>query len=87
MPKSVLTDAQKSRIDDLRNDGFSQSKIADLYGVSQGTISNALKEISHQKEIRSYQEREERAMARGVQAALEDRERANSNRSRLPYSN
>ena len=45
MNKSILTEKQKERIFQLSEiDGFPQKKIADLYGVSQGTISNALKE-------------------------------------------
>ena len=45
MPKSALSEDQRRRIHQLCDeDHFSQSKVAQLYGVSQGTISNVLKE-------------------------------------------
>lgn len=54
MPKACLTEHQKERIAQLKKDGFSQTKIAALYGVSQGTISNALKEQAHKEELAAY---------------------------------
>lgn len=68
MPKSILTDSQKERIYQLKKDGFSQTKIAELYGVSQGTISNALKDQSHKEEISMYKQQQTNAMAMGVAA-------------------
>lgn len=68
MPKSILTDSQKERIYQLKKDGFSQTKIAELYGVSQGTISNALKDQFHKEEISMYKQQQTNAMAMGVAA-------------------
>ena len=52
MAKRALTEAQKNRIWQLsEEDGFSQSKIAPLYDVSQSTIHNVLKEKRHEAEI------------------------------------
>ena len=51
MSKSSLTETQKERISQLKKDGFSQTKIANFYGVSQGTISNVLKDQAHKEEI------------------------------------
>ena len=65
MPKSILTDSQKERIYQLKKDGFSQTKIAELYGVSQGTISN---DQSHKEEISMYKQQQTNAMAMGVAA-------------------
>lgn len=68
MPKSSLTDSQKERIYQLKKDGFSQTKIAELYDVSQGTISNVLKDQSHKEEISMYKQQQTNAMAMGVAA-------------------
>lgn len=71
MPRSSLTDKQKDRIYQLSTeDGFSQSKIAALYDVSQGTISNVLKDKRHESEINAYRRQQTVAMAMGVKAAV-----------------
>ena len=73
MAKRALTEAQKNRIWQLsEEDGFSQSKIAPLYDVSQSTIHNVLKEKRHEAEIAELKNQMQNAMARGVQAAIED---------------
>ena len=75
MAKKSLTEKQKDRIYQLsQEDGFSQTKLADLYSVSQGTISNALKDKRHEVEIAGYKYSIENAMTRGVQAAMENGE-------------
>lgn len=72
MPKSSLTNKQKDRIYQLSiEDGFSQSKLANLFDVSQGTISNALKDKRHEAEINELKLQQTAAMAMGVKAALE----------------
>ncbi len=71
MPKSSLTNDQKNRIAELAADGFSQSKIANLYDVSQGTISNALKEKRYEAEINRRDQMMQNAMQYGVEAAIE----------------
>lgn len=71
MPKSSLTNKQKNRIAELADDGFSQSKIANLYDVSQGTISNVLKEKRYEAEISSRDQMIQNAMQYGVEAAIE----------------
>ncbi len=70
MPKSSLTNGQKNRIAELSADGFSQAKIAKLYDVSQGTISNALKEKRYEAEINRRDQMIENAATRGVEAAI-----------------
>lgn len=71
MPKSSLTNDQKNRIAELASDGFSQAKIANLYDVSQGTISNALKEKRYEAEISRRDQMMQNAMQYGVEAAIE----------------
>lgn len=75
MPKSFLTSNQKDRIYQLyTEDGFSQAKLADLYDVSQGTISNVLKDKRHETEINEYKLQQTAAMAIGVSAAVNENE-------------
>ena len=38
-----------------REMGYTQSAIAKLMGVSQGTVSNMIKEFEYQREIRNLQ--------------------------------
>ena len=84
MPKRSLNDDQKDRIAQLFSDGFSQTKIAALYEVSQGTISNALKEKRYEAEIVRRDNMIQNAMERGVLAAIENGEIAsNYNRKRI----
>ena len=71
MAKSALTNEQKNRVAQLASDGFSQSKIAELYDVSQGTISNALKEKRYEAEIARRDQMMQNAMQYGVEAAVE----------------
>ncbi len=71
MPKSSLTNDQNTRIAALAADGFSQAKIAGLYDVSQGTISNALKEKRYEAEISRRDQMMQNAMQYGVEAAIE----------------
>lgn len=50
MPKKALNPKQEYRAYQLHyEDGFSQTKVASLYGVSQGTISNVLKKKYEEK--------------------------------------
>lgn len=73
MAKKSLTETQKNRIYQLsEEDGFSQTKLAQLYDVSQATIHNALKDKRHEAEIAQLKGAMQNAMARGVQAAIED---------------
>ena len=73
MPKSAFSVEQRKRIHQLCDeDHFSQSKVAQLYGVSQGTISNVLKEERYKAEIDQRDEILKNGFARGVQAAMED---------------
>lgn len=73
MAKKSLTETQKNRIYQLsEEDGFSQTKLAQLYDVSQATIHNALKDKRHEAEIAKLKGVMQNAMARGVQAAIED---------------
>lgn len=72
MPKRSLTDDQKNRIAQLNADGFSQKKIAALYEVAQGTISNALKDKRHDAEVTKLKGAINNAAARGFQAVIED---------------
>ena len=75
MPKKALTEKQKDRIFQLfEEDGFSQTKLAGLYDVSQGTISNALKDKRHESEVAELKQSMENAMTRGVLAAIENGE-------------
>ena len=71
MPRSILSNAQKERVYDLANDGFSQTKIAQLYDVSQGTISNVLKGKRYQEEIHKRDSMLTAAAARGFESAAE----------------
>lgn len=73
MPKSIFSVEQRKRIHQLCDeDHFSQSKVAQLYGVSQGTISNVLKEERYKSEIERRDEILKNGFARGVQAVIED---------------
>lgn len=69
MARPSLTNKQKDRIFELANDGFSQTKIANLYDVSQGTISNALKEKRYEREIQHKDQMIQNAMNYGAEAA------------------
>lgn len=51
---SILNDNQKRRIFQLKKDGFTQQKIADLFGVSQSTVSNVLKQQQEVQEDSEY---------------------------------
>lgn len=74
MPKSALTNKQKNRIYELSTeDGFSQKKLAGLYDVSQGTISNVLKDKRHEAEINELKMQQTAAMAMGVKSALQEK--------------
>lgn len=73
MPRKALDDHQMDMIYQLcEKDGMPQSKVAALYDVSQGTVSNALRQKRHEAEIAQLQDTLERGFTRGVQAALED---------------
>ena len=73
MAKSVLNLQQKQRIYQLKNeDNFSQSKLAELYGVSQSTISNVLKEMQNEIDKKELIQAMENAMVKGVQASIEN---------------
>ncbi|MCI8775859.1 MAG: hypothetical protein HFK00_00500 [Oscillospiraceae bacterium] len=57
--KSKLTNKQKQMAYVLNKDddfGFSMEKIGILFGTSQSTISNAIKEINHQKEVNNLKQ-------------------------------
>lgn len=74
MGKSTLTTAKKNRIYQLSvEDGFSQSKLADLYDVSQSTISNVLKDMHQKTEIAELKQSMENVAVRGAQAILEEK--------------
>ena len=73
MPKSSLNFSQKLRIFQLSTeDNISQSKLASLYDVSQSTISSVLKDMRHEAEKAELKKSIENAMAKGVQASIED---------------
>ena len=46
-----------------REMGYTQSAIAKLMGVSQGTVSNMIKEFEYQREIRNLQKDRDDARA------------------------
>ena len=80
MPKSSLTNKQKERIYQLSTeDGFSQSKLANLYDVSQGTISNALKDKRHEAELNELKKQQTVAMAMAVKAVIKEKELSKKN--------
>ena len=73
MAKSVFDEAQRQRIQQLCDvDHFSQSKVAQLYDVSQGTISNVLKEERLKSEIKRQNEVIRSGFVYGVKSAIED---------------
>ncbi len=73
MPKKALSDHQMKMVYQLCDkDGISQAKVAQLYDVSQGTISNALKEMRFLDNINQLNTTLENGFTRGVQAAIED---------------
>ncbi|MDO4453796.1 MAG: hypothetical protein Q4B90_04805 [Eubacteriales bacterium] len=73
MAKRSLTEYQKNRIYQLsEEDGFSQTKLAALYDVSQSTIHNALKDKRHEAEVAQLKGAMQNAMVRGIQAATEE---------------
>ena len=73
MAKSKLTKKDKKRIYQLLDeDNFPQKKVAELYGISQGTVSSVKKEMAYETKIRNLENQQENAMVRGVQAAIED---------------
>lgn len=57
--KAKLTNKQKQMAYILNKDedfGFSMGKIGDLFGTSQSTISNAIKDINHQQEVNNLKQ-------------------------------
>ncbi len=73
MAKRALTPQQEYRAYQLcTEDGIPQNKVASLYGVSQGTISNVIKEKRHEQEVAGYQEFIRKAAVYGVKSAIED---------------
>lgn len=73
MAKKSLTNNQRNRIFQLvTEDGFSQSKLAALYDVSQATISNILKDKRHEAEVAELKHAMTNAMAKGVQAVINE---------------
>lgn len=73
MPKKALDDHQMDMIYQLcKKDGMPQSKVAALYDVSQGTVSNALRQKRHEAEIARLQDTLERGFTHGVKAAAKE---------------
>lgn len=57
--KAKLTNKQKQMAYVLNKDddfGFSMGKIGELFGTSQSTISNAIKDINHQQEVNNLKQ-------------------------------
>lgn len=74
MAKKALTEHEKETAYMLCVDeGHSQKKVADFYGVSQSTISNAIKERRFLREIEKRDLAMQNAANYGVQRAIEDR--------------
>ena len=73
MSKKALTPQQEYRAYQLCvEDKLPQSKVASLYGVSQGTISNLVKEKKHEQEVAGYQEFIKNAAKYGIKSAIAD---------------
>lgn len=73
MAKRALTPQQEYRAYQLcTEDGIPQNKVASLYGVSQGTISNVVKEKRHEQEVAGLQGFIKNAAAYGIRSAIED---------------
>lgn len=73
MASKSLTNNQRDRIYQLATeDGFSQSKLAGLYDVSQATISNIIKEKRHEAEVAELKQAMANAMAKGVEAVMHE---------------
>ncbi len=73
MAKRALTPQQEYRAYQLcTEDGIPQNKVAALYGVSQGTISNVVKEKRHEQEVAGLQGFIQNAAAYGIRSAIED---------------
>jgi predicted transcriptional regulator len=73
MSKRALTPQQEYRAYQLCvEDKLPQSKVASLYGVSQGTISNVVKEKKHEQEVAGYQAFMKNAAQYGIKSAIED---------------
>ncbi|MEG1502297.1 MAG: hypothetical protein RR370_02800 [Synergistaceae bacterium] len=71
MAKSTLSESQKNRVYQLyKDDNFSQSKLADLFDVSQGTVSRVIKDKTYEAQIEHQQQMMENAMAKGVQSEI-----------------
>lgn len=72
MAKSFLSESQKNRIYELATiDNFSQTKLANLYDVSQGTISRILKDKSYEQEIKKREDIIKYAATEGFKSAAE----------------
>lgn len=73
MAKRALTPQQEYRAYQLcTEDGIPQNKVASLYGVSQGTISNVVKEKRHEQEVAGLQGFIKNAAEYGIRSAIED---------------
>lgn len=73
MSKKALNPRDQYRAYQLcTEDGLAQSKVASLYGVSQGTISNVVKEKRHEQEVAGLQNFIQNAARYGIQSAIEN---------------
>ena len=73
MSKKSLNDHQKDMVYQLCEvDHIPQSKVATMYGVSQPTVSNAIKDKKHEQEVMHLKNTLQNAAAYGFQAAAED---------------
>lgn len=57
--KAKLTNKQKQMAYILNKDedfGFSMKKIGNLFGISQPTVSNAIKDVKHQIEVNNLKQ-------------------------------
>lgn len=67
-----LSDDDRERIYQLCQDGHKQKKVADFYGVSQGTISQIVKEQGYKAEIKRRDAFISEATNKGIQSAIEE---------------
>ena len=73
MPQSKLSQRDKEEIYHLACNGHKQKKLADFYDVSQGTISNVIKEERYREALRQKDALLSRGLALGVEAAIHEK--------------
>ena len=72
MPPRKLSPRDKEELYQLARNGHKQTKLAVLYGVSQGTISNAIKEQRYKEALQQKDELLAQGLAYGVERVIRD---------------